>query len=327
MSAKSTAVAHDPLQQAHALIAAAADEPPRLAELARRVGLSASHLQRAFRKRYGLSPAEYAQSLRLQRLKSALRDTPRVTDAIYDAGYGSGSRVYEKTGQLLGMTPATYRRGGTGVAIKYTTLQIDGSLAASGEHAGHGVPKGEKRSSPLWSLGIPSEKKLAPLGYLLVAASERGICTVTLGDDEATLTAGLRAEFPDAAIERVDAGRDDWLAAMIANVAADLGFGKATTRSAPPLDIRATAFQWRVWQALQRIPRGQTRSYSQIAAQIGTPRSVRAVANACARNHLAIVVPCHRVIREDGSLGGYRWGIERKRALLAREAHAVPPAA
>lgn len=290
MSAKSAAIANDPLQQAHALITAAADEPPRLAELARRVGLSASHLQRAFRKRYGLSPAEYAQSLRLQRLKSALRDTPRVTDAIYDAGYGSGSRVYEKTGQLLGMTPATYRRGAAGVAIKYTTLQT-------------------------------------PLGYLLVAASERGICTVTIGDDDATLTAGLRAEFPDAAIERVDTGRDDWLAAMIANVAADLGFGKATTMSAPPLDICATAFQWRVWQALQRIPRGQTRSYGQIAAQIGAPRSVRAVANACARNRLAIIVPCHRVIREDGSLGGYRWGIERKRALLAREAQAVPPAA
>ena len=290
MSAKSAAIANDPLQQAHALITAAADEPPRLAELARRVGLSASHLQRAFRKRYGLSPAEYAQSLRLQRLKSALRDTPRVTDAIYDAGYGSGSRVYEKTGQLLGMTPATYRRGAAGVAIKYTTLQT-------------------------------------PLGYLLVAASERGICTVTIGDDDATLTAGLRAEFTDAAIERVDTGRDDWLAATIANVAADLGFGKATTTSVPPLDICATAFQWRVWQALQRIPRGQTRSYSQIAAQIGAPRSVRAVANACARNRLAIIVPCHRVIREDGSLGGYRWGIERKRALLAREAQAVPPAA
>ena len=290
MSAKSAAIANDPLQQAHALITAAADEPPRLAELARRVGLSASHLQRAFRKRYGLSPAEYAQSLRLQRLKSALRDTPRVTDAIYDAGYGSGSRVYEKTGQLLGMTPATYRRGAAGVAIKYTTLQT-------------------------------------PLGYLLVAASERGICTVTIGDDDATLTAGLRAEFTDAAIERVDTGRDDWLAATIANVAADLGFGKATTTSVPPLDICATAFQWRVWQALQRIPRGQTRSYGQIAAQIAAPRSVRAVANACARNRLAIIVPCHRVIREDGSLGGYRWGIERKRALLAREAQAVPPAA
>ncbi len=293
MSAKLVARIHDPMQQAHALIAAAADAPPRLVELARLVGMSASHLQRAFRKRYGLSPAEYAQSLRLKNLKSALRAAPRVTDAIYDAGYGSGSRVYEKTGQLLGMTPAAYRRGGAGVAIRYTTLQI-------------------------------------PLGHLLVAASERGICAVTLGDSEANLAAGLRNEFTGATIERVDAGRDDWLAATINRVAADLGFGtdpefdKRATAPAPPLDIRATAFQWRVWQALQRIPRGQTRSYSQIAAEIGAPRAVRAVASACARNRLAIVVPCHRVIREDGSLGGYRWGIERKRALLARETSAAP---
>jgi AraC family transcriptional regulator of adaptative response/methylated-DNA-[protein]-cysteine methyltransferase len=280
---KTTDLQIDPLDRALALIADTADAPPRLNELARAVGLSASHLQRAFRKRFGVSPAEFAQSLRLKNLKSALRAAPRVTDAIYDAGYGSGSRVYEKTGQLLGMTPATYRRGAAGVALRYTTLKI-------------------------------------PLGRLLVAATERGICSVALGNDDATLLAGLRDEFPKASIERVDAGRDEWLAAVVARVQADIG-GAASGETAPmpPVDIRATAFQWRVWQALQKIPRGSTRSYSDIAAAIGAPRSVRAVANACARNRLAVVVPCHRVIREDGSLGGYRWGIARKQDLLARE--------
>jgi AraC family transcriptional regulator of adaptative response/methylated-DNA-[protein]-cysteine methyltransferase len=274
----------DPLDRALALIADAADAPPRLNELARSVGLSPSHLQRAFRKRYGVSPAEYAQSLKLKNLKSALRTAPRVADAIYDAGYGSGSRVYEKTGQLLGMTPARYRRGAVGVALRYTTLKT-------------------------------------PLGRLLVAATEHGICSVALGNDDETLLAGLRAEFPRAAIERVDAGRDDWLAAVIARVNGEIA-SEPSSAPLPPIDIRATAFQWRVWHALQRIPIGETRSYSDIATAIGAPRAVRAVANACGRNRLAIVVPCHRVIREDGSLGGYRWGVSRKQALLKREAKA-----
>jgi len=256
----------DPLDRALTLIADAADAPPRLNELAQSVGLSPSHLQRAFRKRYGVSPAEYAQSLKLKNLKSALRTAPRVADAIYDAGYGSGSRVYEKTGQLLGMTPASYRRGAAGIALRYTTLKT-------------------------------------PLGRLLVAATERGICSIALGDEDDKLVVGLRAEFPQASIERVDAGRDDWLAAVIARVNAQIAHE-------------------RVWQALQHIPAGETRSYSDIAAEIGAPRSVRAVANACGRNRLAIVVPCHRVIREDGSLGGYRWGVSRKQALLEREAKA-----
>jgi AraC family transcriptional regulator of adaptative response/methylated-DNA-[protein]-cysteine methyltransferase len=273
----------DPLDHALALLADAGDAPPRLPELARAVGLSASHLQRAFRKRFGVSPAEYVQSLKLKNLKSALRAAPRVTDAIYDAGYGSGSRVYEKTGQLLGMTPATYRRGAAGVALRYTTLKI-------------------------------------PLGCLLVAATERGVCSVALGDDDGALVAGLRQEFPQAALERVDAGRDEWLAAVVARVQAEIGGKPDTAAALPPIDIRATAFQWRVWRALQQVPRGNTRSYSDIAAEIGAPRSVRAVANACARNHLAVIVPCHRVIREDGSLGGYRWGIARKQDLLKREA-------
>jgi AraC family transcriptional regulator of adaptative response/methylated-DNA-[protein]-cysteine methyltransferase len=280
MTAKPATFVIDPLDRALALLEGA-EAAPRLPELARAVGLSPSHLQRAFRKRFGVSPAEFAQARKLKQLKSALRDAPRVTDAIYDAGYGSGSRVYEKTGQLLGMTPADYKRGGTGVAIRYTTLST-------------------------------------VLGVLLVAASERGICAVTLGDSEKKLIADLRQEFSQAQIERVDAGRDAWLAAMIARVTADLG-AQARPAVDVPIDIRATAFQWRVWQALQRIPRGQTRTYTQIAQAIGAPRAVRAVASACARNRLAVVVPCHRVIRADGSLGGYRWGLARKRALLENE--------
>jgi len=281
MTVKPASFDLDPLDRALALLETA-DPPPRLPELARAVDLSPSHLQRAFRKRFGVSPAEYAQARKVKQLKSALRAAPRVADAIYDAGYGSGSRVYEKTGQLLGMTPADYKRGGTGVAIRYTTLRT-------------------------------------PLGALLVAASERGICSVTLGDSEKALVAGLTREFPTAAVERVDAGRDEWLAAMISRVGAEIGAGAPHSAMDVPVDIRASAFQWRVWQALQRIPRGQTRSYTQIAQAIGAPRAVRAVASACARNRLAVIVPCHRVVRADGSLGGYRWGIERKRALLERE--------
>jgi len=282
MTVKPASFAIDPLDRALALLEAT-ETPPRLPDLARAVGLSPSHLQRSFRKRFGVSPAEYAQARKLKQLKSALREAPRVTDAIYDAGYGSGSRVYEKTGQLLGMTPADYRRGGTGIAIRYTTLRV-------------------------------------AVGTLLVAASERGICAVALGDNESKLVADLRTEFPRAAMERVDAGRDEWLAAMIARVSAQIGIDQPSGDVTVPVDIRATAFQWRVWQALQRIPRGETRSYTQIAAEIGAPRAVRAVASACARNRLAVVVPCHRVIRADGSLGGYRWGMARKRALLEHEA-------
>jgi AraC family transcriptional regulator of adaptative response/methylated-DNA-[protein]-cysteine methyltransferase len=281
MTVKPASFAIDPLDRALALLEAT-ETPPRLPDLARAVGLSPSHLQRSFRKRFGVSPAEYAQARKLKQLKSALREAPRVTDAIYDAGYGSGSRVYEKTGQLLGMTPADYRRGGTGIAIRYTTLRV-------------------------------------AVGTLLVAASERGICAVALGDNESKLVADLRTEFPRAAMERVDAGRDEWLAAMIERVSAQIGIDQPSGDVTVPVDIRATAFQWRVWQALQRIPRGETRSYTQIAAEIGAPRAVRAVASACARNRLAVVVPCHRVIRADGSLGGYRWGAKRKARLLERE--------
>ena len=289
MTMKPASLDIDPLDRALAILSDNADEAPKLNALAASVGLSPSHLQRAFRKRFGVSPAEYVQSRKLKQLKSALRETERVTDAIYDAGYGSGSRVYEKTGQLLGMTPASYRGGAVGIAIRYTTLETS-------------------------------------LGNLLVATTDRGICSVILGEDESSVIAELRDEFPRAAIERTDAG-DEWLANMIARISADLDGVQSPDTPLPPIDIRATAFQWRVWQALQHIPRGETRSYSDIANTIGEPRAVRAVANACGRNRLAVVVPCHRVIREDGSLGGYRWGIERKRTLLAREGKKVVPRA
>jgi AraC family transcriptional regulator of adaptative response/methylated-DNA-[protein]-cysteine methyltransferase len=286
MSLDDTNVTADPLARAQELIATS-EEAPKLDDLARAVGLSPGHLQRRFRARYGLSPAEYATSRRLARFKRALRDGDSVTEAIYNAGFGSGSRVYEKSDPLLGMTPASYRRGGAGMAVRYTTLAT-------------------------------------PLGELLVAATERGICAILVGHDEAALVAELRKEYPAAQIDRVDAGRDEWLAKIIAKVHADLGWSEATDAPLPPFDLRATAFQWRVWQALTRIPAGETRSYSEIAEAIGQPRAARAVARACASNRLAIVVPCHRVVREDGSLGGYRWGVTRKRRLLAREAEVAP---
>lgn len=284
----SATAAPDPIAQAHELISRAEDAPS-LQTLARSVGLSPSHLQRRFRARYGMSPAEFAASRRLGRLKAALRDSESVTDAVYAAGFGSSSRVYEKSDTLLGMTPADYRRGGAGATLRYTTLTT-------------------------------------PLGVLLVAATERGICAILLGADEDELRSELEREFPAAQCERVDAGRDEWLARVIAEVHASLGWSEASDAPMPPFDLRATAFQWRVWQALTRIPVGETRSYSAVAQAIGSPRAVRAVARACASNRLAIVVPCHRVVREDGSLGGYRWGLARKRQLLARETEVVPQA-
>jgi AraC family transcriptional regulator, regulatory protein of adaptative response / methylated-DNA-[protein]-cysteine methyltransferase len=229
-----------------------------------------------------MSPAEYHRARRFGQLKAALRDGAAVTDAVYEAGFGSGSRVYEHSDRLLGMTPASYRAGGAGASIRYTTTAT-------------------------------------PLGRLLVAATARGICAVTLGADDAELEARLAAEFPQAARERVDAGREEWLDAVIARIASELGWSEADAPALPPLDVAATAFQWRVWDALSRIPAGETRSYGELAAAIGTPKAARAVGNACGNNRLALIVPCHRVVREDGAPGGWRWGVERKRDVLARE--------
>ena len=258
-------------------------QAPGLAELARAIGLSPSHLQRRFRQRFGVSPAEYVRARRFEALKAELREGTPVTQAVYAAGFGSGSRVYEQTDRLLGMTPQRYRRGGAGVDIRHTTVAT-------------------------------------PLGELLVAATARGICAVMLGDDAPTLAERLGEEFPQARHQRVDAGRDEWLDAVIARVGHDMGWADAAPDTLPPLDVAATAFQWRVWQALTRLPPGRTVSYGELAQVIGEPRrAARAVARACASNRLALIVPCHRVIREDGSLGGYRWGLERKQRVLDHE--------
>lgn len=252
---------------------------PSLAELAAAVGLSPSYLQRRFAARFGLSPAEYLAQKKLDALKSGLRAGEDVSAALYDAGYGSPSRIYENGALKLGMTPARYRAGGDGVEIRWTTLHTD-------------------------------------LGQALVAATERGICAVELGDDAGELERGLHDEFPRASIERVDRGRDEYLAPRLHAVAERLG-GRAG--AVVPVDLIGTAFQKRVWDALMKIPAGQTRSYAEIAAQLDAPKAARAVASACAHNRVAVVVPCHRVIRGDGSLGGYRWGLPLKRELLARE--------
>lgn len=259
-----------------------ADAAPTLDALAQFAQLSPGHLQRAFRRRYGVSPAEYHRARRFGQFKAALQGGAAVTDAVYEAGFGSGSRVYEHSNRLLGMTPASYRAGGLGASIRYTTTDT-------------------------------------PLGRLLVATTARGICSVTLGDTDAELEKRLADEFPQASHERVDAGREEWLDAVIARIASELGWSDADAPDLPPLDVAATAFQWRVWNALTRIPSGTTKSYGELAAELGMPKGARAIGNACGNNRLALIVPCHRIVREDGSLGGWRWGVERKRELLASE--------
>ena len=251
---------------------------PTLEELGRAVALSPAHLQRRFRARFGLSPAEYLAQRKLGKLKSALREGGDVSAALYDAGYGSPSRVYEAGAARLGMTPARYRAGGEGEELRWSTVDT-------------------------------------ALGTALVAASARGICMVELGAGERALEAKLRAEFPNAALQRVDAGRDAFLAPRVRAVADALAGKKAEVE----VDLLGTAFQKKVWDALMRIPPGQTRSYAEIASQLGAPSAARAVAGACARNRIAVLVPCHRVVRGDGSVGGYRWGLPLKRRLLQRE--------
>lgn len=248
-----------------------------LEALGREVGVSPDHLQRAFKARTGVTPREYAEALRVQRLKAGLRDTPGdVAGAAFAAGYGSLSTAYTAADHHLGMTPASYGAGGRGARISWTVVETT-------------------------------------FGWLLVSATDRGIASVSLGPDPATLEAALAAELPDAELQRDDQGLTDVARQVAAHAA---GTGDA---SHLPLDVRATAFQWRVWRALRAIPRGETRTYTELAAAIGSPGSVRAVARACATNPVAVVTPCHRVVRADGSLAGFRWGVERKAALLASE--------
>jgi AraC family transcriptional regulator of adaptative response/methylated-DNA-[protein]-cysteine methyltransferase len=281
----SEAAAPDPrvplVRAACRLIDAHPDVPASLAVLSARTGVTAHRLLRAFQRVLGISPRQYRDARRLERFKTELRTRRGVSPALYEAGYGSTSRVYERAHAQLGMTPATYSRGGVGTKISYATAPC-------------------------------------PLGRLLVAQTARGICRVSLGNHVDELAASLRAEFPAAEIRR-DQGM------LATSVGAILRYLKGERALDLPLDVRATAFQRRVWEALRRIPYGSTRSYAQVARAIGHPTATRAVARACATNPAALVIPCHRVVRSDGGLGGYRWGIERKRALLERERERATP--
>jgi len=253
---------------------------PTLAELAETAGMSANHLQRVFKAVTGVSPRQYADAVRLDRLKQSLRAGEPVASALYGAGYGSSSRLYEKAPSALGMTPASYARGGRGAEITFALADCpaDGSL-----------------------------------GRLLLAATERGICMVALGDDDDGLASILRAHYPAAEIRRDDAALATWVSAVLALVEGE------GPHADLPLDIRVSAFQAQVYARLLAIPRGETRSYQQIAAEIGKPKAARAVGRACASNPVSLIVPCHRVVAADGSLHGYGWGLARKQALLERE--------
>lgn len=254
----------------------AAETAPTLAQLAELAGLSRYHLQRTFKAVTGLSPAAYARAHRSRRLQTELRQAGRVTDALFNAGYDSSSRFYAESGQVLGMTPGSYRQGGEDARIHFAIGQCS-------------------------------------LGAILVACSERGVCAITLGDDPQALVESLQVTFPKAQLLGGDEAFETVVARVVALVESP-GQGLDL-----PLDIRGTVFQQRVWQALRDIPAGETASYAEIADRIGQPSSVRAVAGACAANRLAVAIPCHRVVRSDGGLSGYRWGIDRKRALLLRE--------
>jgi AraC family transcriptional regulator of adaptative response/methylated-DNA-[protein]-cysteine methyltransferase len=267
------------VQQVCRLIETSDGEPLTLDALSGQVGVSSFHLQRTFKNLMGMSPNEYAETWRVNKFKQSVQAGEKITDAIYDAGFGSSSRLYELASSQLGMTPATYGKGGRGAMIRY-------------------------------ALGD------SPLGRLLVAATDKGVCSVRLGDSDDELTTELRREFFAAEIVLDESRLRPALSAVVDHL------NNKTPRIDLPLDIRATAFQRLVWEQLQRIPAGETYSYTDIAKGIGQEKAVRAVARACASNPVALVIPCHRVIREDKSLGGYRWGLDRKKRLLEREARA-----
>ncbi len=256
------------------------EEALRFGVLAQSLGTTTATLRRAFMQVTGLRPRELAEALRLAKFKKLLRSGKKITDALYETGYGSSSRVYERSNAQLGMTPATYRKGGKGMKIGY-------SIAKS------------------------------KLGEVLVAATERGVSAVYLGDSEPKLVQELHDEYPRAEISAADHSFEKWVSEIVERVE-----GKPP-RVELPLDVQATAFQRRVWQELQQIPSGTTKTYSQVAQAVGNPKAVRAVARACATNPVSIVVPCHRVVRQDGNLAGYRWGISRKERLLEQERRAA----
>jgi AraC family transcriptional regulator of adaptative response/methylated-DNA-[protein]-cysteine methyltransferase len=247
-----------------------------LGHLARQFRRSPFHLQRTFKSVLGVSPRAYIDACRLRQVKHSLQAGHSVTTSLYAAGYGSSSRLYERTAAQLGMTPEKYRRGAMAAVVRYTT-------AAS------------------------------PLGRMMVAATDKGICAIQFAASDSELQQGLMREFPFATRRRDDNAMAQWIQSL------ERLIDGHDAHPSLPLDIRATAFQRRVWEYLQRIPRGETRSYSEVARKIGMPKATRAVARACATNPVAVAIPCHRVVREDGELGGYRWGIERKEQLLAME--------
>jgi AraC family transcriptional regulator of adaptative response/methylated-DNA-[protein]-cysteine methyltransferase len=255
----------------------AADEAPALDELAAAANMSRFHFHRVFRSVTGVTPKAYADAWRSQRVREQLSSSRTVTDAIYGAGFNSSGRFYEKSAGILGMTPTDFRAGGQRAEIRFAT-------------------------------------SVCTLGTILVAATEKGVCAILLGDDANTLMQELEKRFPRAMLISGDAEFERTVAQVVSFVETPrLGLDL-------PLDVRGTAFQQRVWQALRAIPAGSMASYREIAERIGAPKAVRAVAQACAANSLAVAIPCHRVVRNDGGLSGYRWGVERKRALLAREA-------
>ncbi|CFB62174.1 bifunctional DNA-binding transcriptional regulator/O6-methylguanine-DNA methyltransferase Ada [Pandoraea apista] len=253
-----------------------AEEPPRLEALAADAGLSPHYFHRLFRSVTGVTPRAYANARRAERVRDALPAAESVTSAFYDAGFNSNGRFYASADALLGMKPAAFRAGGKAESIRFAVAQC-------------------------------------ALGALLVAATSRGLCDISLGDDPEALVRDLQDRFPKAELVGADGEFERWVAQVVGFVESPrIGLSL-------PLDVRGTAFQQRVWQALREVPAGETASYAQIAERIGSPRAVRAVAQACASNKLAVAIPCHRIVHRDGTLSGYRWGVERKRALLANE--------
>lgn len=255
-------------------------EAPTLDDLSSHTGVSPYHLQRVFKRITGITPRQYAEATRLDQFKNGVKKGATVTEAMYDAGYGSSSRLYESAPARLGMTPADYRRGGKGVRIRYTISDCS-------------------------------------LGRLLVAGTEKGVCSVRLGDSDKELEAHLASEYPAADVTRDEESLSSWVEQLVSHLNGE------RPHLDLPLDVQATAFQWSVWEKLREIPYGSTRSYSEVAQSMGRPTATRAVARACATNPVALMIPCHRVVREDKSLGGYRWGIERKKTLLEQERLAV----
>lgn len=272
----------DPVSRAAALLRARAGEPLTAGELARAVGLSRFALLRGFQRVLGVTPAQFARAQRRERFRTTLQDgSAAITAAVYAAGFGSPSRVYESAGATLGMSPSAMKAGGVGETIRWTTAE-------------------------------------SPLGRVLVAATTRGLCAVLFADSDEDAERDLRTRFGKATLQRYDAALGEEVRFVLGAMA------ESPAAASLPFDVRATSFQHRVWEALRNIPRGETRSYGQIAQAIGAPKAVRAVGAACGANPLAVVVPCHRAVASDGRLTGYRWGVERKRMLLEMERKVAP---